>query len=760
MKRLICILLSIAVVLQTGCGAKNIQDNSDSKQYENNLETDETVEPVEPKYSWNIEEKSLPDADEELSTILSENSVLRGVSYSFFNGTVYRTAMIVDSDYTLPDEDYYKGCCIQILKPPYSNWETYYIAQNEWMDGEKVYPWSYSCLCVDENGTFYTILKGDDCNYVGKWNNGERVCVEFDPDVLSKDIYNENFLSLGACNDVLYFFGYENHFSLELHDDLDKFRVEAKEGVINFVSNNPFSGDNYFFTSSDTYFEKTETADGTCFSISQNGLKIMDKVGEIILETEGFTSGFSDRCQFISDSKGYLYQSSGISLFSLESQEIEYIYDFINDPSCFAKMAYIVGGYSENDNKFTLLVSCKDGNYEIWNMSYELENRDQKVLLEWAVGGSNGFYDTIVANFNKQSSEYRIEIIKPGDDEEYQDFVNRIQSEITTGGGPDLVEAYLIDGMNGVRQGYILDLADEFDEYGAKVLGSAREVGTYNEKRYAIPFSCTLTTLVVNDDYVKNLKGWNSFEAISCICESDINCFIANAGMSDLFYYMTLQADSSSYLDLNNNNANFTSDTAMDILSFCSRYADLTKNKEDLDIKIGENKAAGCVAYIMTPQNMEMMSSFFNGKDNYIGFPTKDGSGHLIDGYSISVNAATKNKDGAIEFIHYLLSENVQNDIAKKVGKNEILGFPVLLSSLENLYKYLRSEDSKTELDDFRINKLKEMLENATPIDERNIILFNIIEDEFAGYKDNDKDAWRVLEIIENRANLYLNEQN
>ena len=169
---------------------------------------------------------------------------------------------------------------------------------------------------------------------------------------------------------------------------------------------------------------------------------------------------------------------------------------------------------------------------------------------------------------------------------------------------------------------------------------------------------------------------------------------------------------------------------------------------------------------------IQIATAVFQKREVYIGFPTEDGgSGHLIYGDSFAVNQACSDVDGAVEFLKYLLSEEVQKEMAEEASKDHS-GFPVQREALEQFFDYLREEDEKPEglsyigefayqqvaLTDKDIDRLREMFLTARPMGTKSQKLMSVIEEELDGYSSGSRTAKEVLDVVQNRAQLYLDE--
>lgn len=143
------------------------------------------------------------------------------------------------------------------------------------------------------------------------------------------------------------------------------------------------------------------------------------------------------------------------------------------------------------------------------------------------------------------------------------------------------------------------------------------------------------------------------------------------------------------------------------------------------------------------------------------------GEGHpvLADGAAFSMNAASKVKEGAWEFLKYLLSEECQSAI-EPYGRTPASehayhdGFPVRKEQYEALLEEAKTPALRSQcMTDEEIAALNEMVFSS----EVGIWNFagtpwQIVNEEVDDYYNGTKGLDQVLEIIENRLTLYLAE--
>ena len=143
----------------------------------------------------------------------------------------------------------------------------------------------------------------------------------------------------------------------------------------------------------------------------------------------------------------------------------------------------------------------------------------------------------------------------------------------------------------------------------------------------------------------------------------------------------------------------------------------------------------------------------FEGDAACVGFPTADGrGGHLLiscDAYAIAT--VSEHKESAWDFIE----DSLTREKSKRYAELWIT-YPTLKKTLDERAEIAMVRDGLT-WDDF--NVVLKLVPDATPffsVDDDEII--NIINEEAGAYYSGQKGIEDVVNIIQNRVQLYVNE--
>ena len=498
---------------------------------------------------------------------------------------------------------------------------------------------------------------------------------------------------------------------------------------------------------------------------------------------------------FYSDTEGYLC-------------DLEHIWQFdVTQGSMVQTDAYSNWGYhlgkifaaSMEEEEELLILAQIDKNQD--TQEYLLLKRIQheekdKKTLELATSTANTFLEESIFQFNQQSEKYEIilrerpPITSPGDAalQDWENYVTRIQEEITSGSGPDLIDTQILSVEDGAVKGYLRDLTEDFSEQREQCVESIWQNCMVEGHLYSIPYTFLLETFVIPDDIADGRTAWTLEKLMQITRESDVEVFGEYVAAFDLFWNLGIKMEGSSQLiDWENKVSHLNGPEAMELLEFSVEYGDARNLYEDMAVAAAEGvvvqpgdsilreEALTAKEYFFDTQKLSHWETYFRLCDSiptYIGFPSENGeAGHIMQVYDFAVNQSCKYPEAAVAFLEFLQSEERQNYMAEYMGKLDV-GFPVRRASLEQvLDKTVNGEyeyGDKTEImgeeikivpaSQENVQKFLQVVETAKPYSKNTEALFPIIDEELAPYYAGDKSAEEVLDVLQNRVQLYLDE--
>ncbi|MDE6675128.1 MAG: extracellular solute-binding protein [Acetatifactor sp.] len=383
----------------------------------------------------------------------------------------------------------------------------------------------------------------------------------------------------------------------------------------------------------------------------------------------------------------------------------------------------------------------------------------------------------VVADYNNQSDRYEIVLVEFDNKTSPDDQRTRIQLELTNGGGPDLLTSTAlqrIDMKPYAEAGVFLDVTDFLTEQG-DIVSNVAEANRVNGRLYGVPYSFSLGTMVTSPQMATDIENWTKDYCMQTAQDREVSLFIKapygwtkeKAGLYVLNVLGVGMGGIQLFVDEEQGISSFEQSEFIEMLEFAKRYSDPEPEKQDSG-RLASGEQFCTALFINDFNSFSYCRELFEGSPVYMGYPSPQGGVYELWVQSIYINAASDRKEGAKDFLHYLLSDETQRKLV--IGNGN---FPVKQSFLETLWKEAQKEvldentgyergdiflkpDLMTQEDE---SIFWEMLEHSIYYQWQNDI-WDIIEEEAFPFFYGEKQAEDVANAIDSRVQLYLNERN
>lgn len=781
-KKLLCILL-IQCLLLAGCTARQEADVRPFSEPAPGTEEESPAESrsgimEEAKKTYLLQDIEIPDPDEALAELLPADGEVIEKLWGTAEGSIYRF-VILGTSYHHED---FTGYCVQKLEEPYTEWKNEPLSLDIWNASEPCYPLDYTLAAsLSLDGRIHVLLEGEEGYYLGEWSEEKGSSVR--ELTVGQDIMEmftqERFNNIAWYVDEkggIYFTNTNEYQHFDAEQQVHCQSVSTEEGYIWRIVEEPAG---HFIYLCGTGAQNVEIGDSFMNVVNngnQNFLIFQDGEKQPLFAASGdeFLMGLNNQVAFLSETEGFFCNSLGISRFSVTEQQIVKVFDYDGQSYTDEEKGTLQGASIDEKENLILLVTLPDGTRLIRRLAAD-GTASEKKELELAVTIGDTLLNQLIAKFNKQSDSYKVVLRTPDAGEDWDDYRTRLQAELSAGRGPDLMSSSVINIRSGAKAGYLLDMTEAVAPYKEQMLGAVQNVGVMDDTCFGVPYQCAVNTLVTSKSVVGDRTGWSMEEAMQCMEQSHARAFIGRATEISLFYYMGLLSETNrDLIDWTSRTSHLDSPESVRLLEFATKYADYVTTDMDECTKASDGEVLTMLLYLMSPDDMQLAAAVFQGEEAYIGYPAEDGkSGHLLYGSTLSVNQASPNTEGAMEFIEYLLSEEAQGWMAEQAVTARCSGFPVRKDAMEQIYRYLQENDEEEELNycgDFvyqpmplseeDISKLREIFETARPMGENAQEIYGIVAEELEEDNRGGRSAQQVLDIVQNRAQLYLDESD
>lgn len=398
--------------------------------------------------------------------------------------------------------------------------------------------------------------------------------------------------------------------------------------------------------------------------------------------------------------------------------------------------------------------SMGEGGAENYEITLAVSSRNSAVLIP------------LVVDFNKKYPGCRIKIKTDYDG-------STLLTELTAGNGPVLVDTELTGFLDQEKLWQPLDSILEQLGITDALLPAVLEAGKINGTQYGVATNCMLQTLATADP---DLEDWDYDTFLQCIeSQKDMEAvFNSYEGYGTHFItdFFIHGIDDSYFWDAEAGTTNFDSAEFRKVLVIAKKYVEDKGWVEDGVDKMLEGKVFCNESYFQEVYLITMYRVMYGENFRYIGYPTKDGAAHLIrtqDPIAIRRTASEEEKLVAYAFLDYCLSYEGQRRATKIMEFLTSVRKDVLEEELnelmsERIYvtdpgsnKSVPVKDCMDREQDGKI--LHELYDNARAWGVLPDELFNILEEELEQYFAGAITEDMVIDHLENRVGLYLDER-
>ena len=488
----------------------------------------------------------------------------------------------------------------------------------------------------------------------------------------------------------------------------------------------------------------------------------------------------------------YFYNSSALYLYNMEADKVETVANWLANDVLSDNLSYVS---VLEDGKIRMISSDSAGG-EGCELA-ELTKADTKEAAEKQIitlGTANLSMDLrqSVIQFNKISDKYRVEVVNYGEDSESQSSETgeeagtiRLKNEIVAGNIPDLIN--ITDGGEEfyATKGLLEDLKPYVDgerglnraEYFENILSAMED----NGKLYVLAPDFTIETIVGKTGDVGEGNNWTMDEmmALAESREEGVEIFDHETKQKALEY--CLHYNMEQFFDLSEGRCEFDNEEFRKVLEFANMFPEsneYTDTDPSQPLSISEGRVLLCEANLCNARSYQMYHNMYGEDISLIGYPTKYECGSAVScgDMGLAMSAKSENKEGAWEFIRFLMSEEYQ--------KNNTTWFPMMKSAFEKkmeaeMEKQYGTDENgeKVEVSTYmvgwqdyemelyaateeEVSAIRELIGKIDHTVQKDEQIYNIVTEEAAAYFGGQKRVDEVVNVIQNRANIYMNESN
>lgn len=536
-------------------------------------------------------------------------------------------------------------------------------------------------------------------------------------------------------------------------------------------------GDRVILLDEDGKPENSAQAEGNIVDICQSAS------GEIVLlisKKDNFTFGLSvlhvednkaDTPVWLKNSvngisKGHnkdilLVDETGICEYSLSDNKKEYYMKWKGT-------SYTPSGMTEDirfisDNQIEIYTAEK---MLVILKKINLQDSEKKILTYRTTVASQEEKELIV-RFNQENPDYYIRIVECSENMDFETFREKTSMEIAAGYGPDIIKEYSVKDIYALLQkGALEELTPYIDQSGLDreaYFPAAFQGWGVTKGCYGIAVGMGMTTWCIDEELFAEDGKWDIDSMLDTLesCTKETAFAVQYDSSSLLCTWLSGAEDLLGMIDWETGTCDFSGERWKRLLMNADRYGYREDKKEN-----------GVIAYYTRLTNYLFFSAYDNGmksgKKVPVGQPGEDNGITSLSLDTLGMNAASKNKEGVWQFFQFMLQEEVQ----EKLGEARLGKFPVhkqaFIDTGEKLCDTFEAFSLEQTADGWEVStngltrdqlaSIEGWLEKAEYLPWRTAPILEIIEEETQMYFNGVKSMEEVTDIIENRVQLYLDE--
>ena len=417
----------------------------------------------------------------------------------------------------------------------------------------------------------------------------------------------------------------------------------------------------------------------------------------------------------------------------------------------------------------------------------------QKETIVLGTFSSTSALRNAVMEFNRENDTYHVKIKEYLDPQTHDraDATVRMNNDILSDSCPDILDLADLNLNALASKGLFADLNDYLENSSllkrSDILDSLLTAYTIENKLITIPSHFSLKTLMGWRSAVGDDMGWTLEELITYAEAHPEAELFDNTSRDEIIQYL-MSYNENAFIDWHSGTCHFDSDNFKQLLKFAGRFpAEPPQSPEQSStpVRIQNGEVLLLVEDIAEFDSIQLPLEIYHNEGTCIGFPASDGSAGcmLIPYGAYAITVKSDLKEGAWAFIESLLASqdaeasffpSKKDTLAEKAADavtpeyltdeaGEILlgengepipkesGMAIAYSDWEYTYHIPTLEEA---------DLILRLIEAAKPVSfsEANEVV-KIINEEAEGYYLGQKTAEEVMEIIQNRVRIYVNEK-
>lgn len=528
-----------------------------------------------------------------------------------------------------------------------------------------------------------------------------------------------------------------------------------------------------------TYFSKTP--DGTPFFILSdrtnkvNNYRIYDfEAGE--MRSLGL-AGYQTLNYGCLDPYGCLYTlaNGNVIRWDTTAGTMEKIYDLDANSICSNLMSEKKMGFRDDGN--LVIMDPHTTTHNIYVLSPNPPENSRTLTLVSAYPQADT-ERAAAAVFSRKTPGITIEYSETENGDDYQAYTTNLLNRIAAGDIPDMMIVNPDTMQLLYEKGLLADLTDMIPgDLEEQVFDCVWNAGTIDGKLMGLTTSLYAGSMLVSDE-VWSEETWTLEDMLSLADASDSDTLLGliplygyDPSPTDALYQLALRNIDTALVDWETGTCHFDSDLFRSLLEYCKNTPILETSTSFDDptpiraVQNGEYLAYPC-DYIFGFSTFSSRASAFPETYHWVGIPTEGESGSFVrPSRFLVVNKDSENLDVIRQFLPFLYDEEVERKNPDSCLRRDILRQCVFIPEWDSRVQFSMGEgtylilDSKPDGTSY-VEEYIEFMDSCVPFPVRDSNIASIVLEETPAYFSGDKDMDTVIDIIQRRVQLYLDENS
>ncbi len=738
-------IVSLICILLAGCG-KSPQPVQESS-LQNSVATSDDTPGQEEKLSYAVSEIGLPTSEAELTAdiLRGDNWVAREMETRFWGGTLYRFSNLFEM---VEEKNIHMGACMQRLAPPYDHWETQGIF---YLEEENSDLWVEALAGVAGEDLLLEMRSlADEKRYLARleWGGGVEILLEISEGLSGGFWYQENGIYRAVSN---------GGRKLTLFDE--EGQQQASQNLTGKVMG---------------FLESPRGGALTWYGFDQEELVLWDRPeGQVQARITGQISQYADFGIGYAAS-GELVLADAGHVWINDGQETREAFSFLEKDYALEKLIGLGAG---EDGAFLFLAELEGRLCLLEAKAVPATDMVEKQEVFIVLNNSSPAMQKLAARYNRESVTYHVTVTAAGDAGDPEEYRRRIQMEMAAGGGPDLLGDWTVNIRECIAQGYLAPLEEAVGDMSS-FLETAFMTAGAEGRLYGAPYECYPYFLAVSSQ-LADASSWTLEEMYEAVGNSPAQ--VLEMGMDSVGIVMAYglhDEENKTFIDWEKGESHLMEEPFLELMAFAKEYGDREEYpRSETGERLAEGQIAGVQIVLSVPAQLNRARSCFNGEASCIGYPRERGRGIYMEAVRLYLNKNAENREGALDFLRYLLSEEGQRqymEYGSDTNQGCWMNLPVRRSLLQEcLDRYqqsvkeppAQSHDDRgiywewEKLDQEQEALFWEILDQAVPAVFRSDEIWSMVDEELQPYFSGARSAEDAAQALHSRVQLYLDER-